>query len=140
MTAILRQALGQDPAIDLDGLADALADMILADRSPEGRVRRNAAAALRWASSTTTTDYGGTPHAKSLDALVRVYETRVAQVLATTWCVAGHALYSEIVDDAREEDARRRGFSGVWIVNDGEVPPLPPGLDEAAARWFRLCY
>lgn len=212
MTAILRQALGQDPAIDLDGLADALADMILADRSPEGRVRRNAAAALRWGSSTTTTDYGGTPHAKSLDAMVRVYETRVAQVLAasgeedlflrslwsqgevlsitlsdifqadpegrgrdyvlgiqqrsnpppeycgedgrsrlpqerlamcrwdSTWCVAGHALYSEVVDDAREEDARRRGFSGVWIVNDGEVPPLPPGLDEAAARWFRLCY
>lgn len=212
MTAILRQALGQDPAIDLDGLADALADMILADRSPEGRVRRNAAAALRWASSTTTTDYGGTPHGKSLDAMVRVYETRVAQVLAasgeddlflrslwsqgevlgitlfdifqadpegrgrdyvlgiqqrsnpppeycgqdgrsrlpreslamcrwdSTWCVAGNALYSKVVRDAREEDARRQGFTGVLEVNDGEVPPLPPGLDEAAVRWFRLCY
>ncbi len=211
MAAILRQALGRDPAMDLDALADALADMILADRSPEGHVRRNAAAALRAASSPTTPDYGGTPHARSLDALIRVYETRAAQVLAasggedpfleaqgnhgellslslfdiigadpevrgrdyvlgiqqrsnpppeycgqdrkqltredramcrwdSTWCIAGGALYSKIVHDAREEDARRRGFTGVWQVNDGGIPPLPPGLDEAAVRWFRLCY
>ena len=211
MAAILRQSLGLHPATDLDGLADALANMMLADRSPEGRVRRNAAAALRAASSPTSPDYGGTPHARSLDALVRVYETREAQVLAagggedlflkargsqgellsqslfdiiwadpegrgrdyvlgiqqrsnpppeycgqerwklsqedrakcrwdSTWCIAGSALYSEIVHDAREEDARRRGFTGVWQVNDGGIPPLPPGLDEAATRWFRLCH
>ena len=211
MAAILRQALGRDPATDLDGLADALADMILADRSPEGRVRRNAAAALRAASSTTSPDYGGTPHAKSLDALVRVYETRAAQVLAasggedpfleargsqrallgqslsdifwadregrgrdyvlgvqrrsnpppeycgqdrsalpqkslamcrrdSTWCVAAGTVYARIVHDAREEDARRRGVPLWEGAFPRGAPELPPGLDEAAVRWFRLCY
>ena len=228
ITAILRQLWGHDPAADLDGLADALADMILADRSPEGRVRRNAARALRAAASPGS-DYGGTPHPKSFDALVRVYVTRTAQVLAasggedpfreargsqgvllsmslsdvywadregrgrdyvlelhersnpppdycglrrgggvigvirdgerrlefpqgdqtnlalcregkdSTWCVAGGTVYARIVHDAREEDARRRGIP-LWEVNDGGTPPLPPGLDEAAVRWFRLCY
>ena len=226
ITAILRQQLGHDPAADLNGLADALADMILADRSPEGRVRRNAARALRAAASPGS-DYGGTPHPKSFDALVRVYETRAAQVLAasggedpfleargsqrevlslslsdiywadreglgrdyvlelhersspppdycglrrgggvigvtsegepleflqgdetnlalcregeySTWCIAGAPLYREVVRDAREEDARRHGVT-LWEVSDGGTPKLPPGLDEGAARWFRLC-
>ena len=211
MTAILRQALGRDPATDLDALADALADMILADRSPEGRVRRNAAAALTAASLPAHPDHGGTPHAGSLDALIRVYETRAAQVLAagggedlfrealgsqgelllsqslsdvfradpegrgrdyvlgiqhrsnpppeycgqdrmllsredravcrqdrdSTWCVAGGIVYNIMVHDAREEDARRRGIP---LLETAFRPPLPPGLDEAAARWFLLCY
>ena len=211
IVAILRRGLQSGPAADLDGLADALADMMLADRSPEGRIRRNAAAALKAAASPGP-DYAGTPHRKSFDALVRVYETRATQVLTagggddpflvargsqreflslglsdilwadreglgrdyvlgvhlrsdpppehcgrsrrelppgdeyslprcrrdSTWCVAGHFLYWKIVQDAREEDARRRGFT-LWEVTNGQIPPLPPGIEEAAARWFRLC-
>ena len=132
MTAILRQALGRDPAIDIDALADALADMILADRSPDGRVGRNAAAALTAASSPAHPDYGGTPHARSLDALIRVYETRAAQVLAASGGEdlflealgsQGELLLSQSLSDVFRADPEGRGRDYVLGIQQRSNPP-----------------
>lgn len=81
--AILRQELEPRGEAELDALANTVADMILADQTPEGRIRSNASWVLQ-AAARDDVSYGGTPHAGSFDALVRIYETRAAEVLADT--------------------------------------------------------
>ena len=81
--AILRQELEDRPEAELDEFAARIADMSLADTTRLGRVRDNAQDALRRATSTDYR-YGGTPHRRSFDELVRVYETTAALVLEET--------------------------------------------------------
>ena len=82
--AVLRQEYEYRPAAELDGLANAMADLLLSLESPEhmteeyrlqGDILGTLAAAAR----------GGdhTPHPGSFDALVRIYETIVAEALAS---------------------------------------------------------
>ena len=222
IASILRQAFGPRPEAELDALANDLADRILADESMQGRVRRNAATALRAAARRGDPGWG-TPHRGSVRALVRVYETLAAEALAgtggndpileaarrwlpqdgwpraryhlltsalfdvlwsdpegfgrdyvldligrneppprcwrgyirqdgptegplrpcpmgSTWCLAGNALYGEVVHGARKEHARRNGHT-LWEVKDGSGRPafIPPEVPEAAASWYRSC-
>ena len=82
--AVLRQEYEFRPAAELDALANALADLILAsDSEPEHMsdeyyLQRDAFKTLRWA----VWSGRGTPHPGSFDALVRVYETLAARALA----------------------------------------------------------
>ena len=80
--AVLRQELKPHPAAELDGLANALADLILAsdpeDMTEEYYVQRDAFAVLRSAARGGR----GTPHPGSFDALVRIYETLATEALA----------------------------------------------------------
>ena len=76
--ALLRQTLGPRPKAELDALANALADMIIANESEFDDFR--AFSALRTAADPERGS--GMPHAGSFDALIRVYETLATQVLA----------------------------------------------------------
>ena len=81
--AVLRQEYESRPAVELNALANELADLILASDDPEDGtdqyyLERDAFRVLR-----SAIDGGrGTPHPGSFDALVRVYETSVAEALA----------------------------------------------------------
>ena len=80
--AVLRQEYESRSAAELDGLANALADLILAsdpeDMTEEYYVQRDAFRVL----STAARGGRGPAHPGSFDALVRVYETMVAETLA----------------------------------------------------------
>ena len=68
IAGILRQAFGPRPEAELDALADALADMILADESMLGRMRHKASMALGRAARPSDEGWG-TPHRGSFRAL-----------------------------------------------------------------------
>ena len=53
VVAILRQIRGPRPEAELNSIANAVADMILADDTGDGRVRSSASRALRRATSTS---------------------------------------------------------------------------------------
>lgn len=80
--AVLRQEYGPRPAAELDELAKALADLILAsdpeNTSEEADVQFEAFSVL----ATAARGGRGPPHPGSFDELVRVYETIVAEALA----------------------------------------------------------
>ena len=81
---VLRQELESRPAAELDELAHALADLILTSEDPditseEYGLQRDIFSVLAYAARTSGR---GTPHPGSFDALVRVYETLVAEALA----------------------------------------------------------
>ena len=80
--AVLRQEYESRPAVELDALANGLADLILASDPEHGTeedyLQRDAFRALNSAARGGR----GTPHAGSFDALVRVYETVAAEALA----------------------------------------------------------
>ena len=80
---VLRQEYGPRPAAELDELANALADRILAYENPEDmtdeyHIQSDIFRTLAAAAS------GGrfTPHPGSFDALVRIYETLVGRALS----------------------------------------------------------
>lgn len=82
--AVLRQEFERHPTVELDALANALADSILAYEAPENmteeyRLQGDIFSTLRAAASGG--GYG-IPHSGSFDALVRIYETIVATALA----------------------------------------------------------
>ena len=82
--AVLGQVYGRHPAVELDALANALADSILAldvpeDMSEEYYLQSDIFSTLSWAADG---EEDGTPHAGSFDALVRIYETLAARALA----------------------------------------------------------
>lgn len=100
-TAVLQQRFERRPQAELDGLANALADLILDSEVPEDMtgqyyLERDIFVTL-WAAAR-----GGdhTPHPGSFDALVRIYETLVAEALA-----GGGT-------DPVEEIVRRSGWRG----------------------------
>ena len=81
--AVLRQEYEPRPAAELDALANRLADLILASDEPEDMTEeyyfeRDAFRVLRSAARSGR----GMPHAGSFEALVRIYETSVAEALA----------------------------------------------------------
>ena len=78
--ALLRQTLGPRPRAELDALASALADMIIASESESDDFLTRAFLALQQAANPERSS--GMPHAGSFEALVRVYETLATQVLA----------------------------------------------------------
>ncbi len=83
--AVLRQEYERHPAVELDALANALADSILASEVPEDMNNEDydREVDIFWTLSfAANPDGGGTPHAGSFDALVRIYETVVAGALA----------------------------------------------------------
>ena len=81
--AVLRQEYESRPAAELDELANALADLILASdpeyMTEEYYVNRDAFRVL----SSAAAGGRGPPHPGSFDALVRVYETIAAEALAS---------------------------------------------------------
>lgn len=94
--SVLRQEFQSRPRLELDALANALADILLAGDPEYGsqahEIQSAAASALlksatrvKWwiaALNEWSEDIPGTPHAGAFDALVRVYETRAARALA----------------------------------------------------------
>ncbi|MDE0258348.1 MAG: hypothetical protein OXR82_08145 [Gammaproteobacteria bacterium] len=104
--AVLRQEYERYPATELDALAAALADSILASEVPEDmteeyRLQDDIFWTLRLA-AIGDGDRDGAPHTGSFDALVRIYETIVARALADGGT------------DPVEELERSRGPSGDW--------------------------
>ncbi|WP_420635315.1 hypothetical protein [Candidatus Palauibacter sp.] len=84
--AVLRQEFERHPAVELDAVANALADSILAyevaeDMTEEYYLQGDIFSTLTSAARAGR-DGDGTPHAGSFDALVRIYETVVARELA----------------------------------------------------------
>ena len=80
--AVLRQEYGPRPAAELNELANALADLILAS-DPEDMTEEYYAQSEAFSVLSTAARGGrGPPHPESFDALVRVYETIVAEALA----------------------------------------------------------
>ncbi|MCZ0936430.1 MAG: hypothetical protein OXJ54_14750 [Gemmatimonadetes bacterium] len=100
--AVLRQEYERRSTVELDALANALADSILAsDMTEEYRLQDDIFWTLRLA-AIGDADRDGAPHTGSFDALVRIYETIVAQALADGGT------------DPVEELERSRGPSGDW--------------------------
>ncbi len=134
--AILRQELEARPEAELDEFAVRIADMSLADTTRWGRVRWNASRALRGA---TRTDYGygGTPHRRSFDELVRVYETTASLVLEETGgtdpfleAARSNRHYDYVVDNldllaVYLGDPEGRGRDYVLGVQRGSARPPP---------------
>ena len=84
--AVLRQEYERHPTEELDALANALADSVLAYETPEDMTEEyDLQRDIFWTLEAAASAGGngdGTPHAASLDALVRIYETVVAKALA----------------------------------------------------------
>ena len=84
VVALLRGEHGARPQAEREALVEALVDMALVDAessSEEHRLGSRAYSALMDAQGNAS-HLGGTPYPEAFDALVRVYETRAARLLA----------------------------------------------------------
>ena len=81
--AVLRQEYESRPAAELDALANAVADLILASDPEHGTEEHSLQSdAFTLLDAAASGGGRGAPHPGSFDALVRVYETVVAEALA----------------------------------------------------------
>ena len=84
VVALLRGEHGPRPQAEREALVEALVDMAMVDAessSREHRLRSRAYSALARAQRDAS-HLGGTPYPEAFDALVRLYETRAARLLA----------------------------------------------------------
>ena len=82
--AVLRQEYERHPTEELDALANALADSVLASEAPEDMTEEYYLEVDIFTTLNSAARAGGygTAHAGSFEALVRIYETVVARALA----------------------------------------------------------
>ena len=127
--AVLRQVHESRPPGELDALADALAEILVAGAaaeyySEEYHVRSAVLSSLRVAAMRDP-EVPGTPHDGSFEALVRVYETLAARALAD----GGTDPFEETHRDAGNKASRTYIFLGRVLRSIYSVRPATEGGD-----------
>ena len=159
--AVLRQRFQSYPPADLDAFANALVEILLADTeypSEENDLQREAFVVLAGAFDERE---DGTPYEAAFDALVRVYETRAARLLAeggTDPFLEAHrrhprhvgAMLGMDLSRVYRADPEGRGrdyLRTVFAASEppprcqmaGDIPPNPAGSQPPLQKVENLC-
>ncbi len=159
--AVLRQRLQSYPRADLDTFANALVEILLADTEYPSRENDLQGDAFVVLAGALDEREDGTPYEAAFDALVRVYETRAARVLAeggTDPFLEAHrrqlrrvgAMLGMALSRVYRADPEGRGrdyLRTVFAASEppprcqmaGDIPPNPAGSQPPLQKVENLC-